>query len=364
MRVRNIIICLVAASIVGLTCLVLRSDAELPVENQASMSSTSKVRTVGALGRLEPQSRIRRISPWSDAHASVIALLHVTTGESVVAGQLLATLDSHNRLSADVAVAAANLQTARAKLERIIAGVDPRTVEARRVECQAAESRLKMLRGELERANKLIASRAISTQELDQVQWRLDDAVLQQKRLEKELQAIESVRNVDIDLAKAEVRAAEAELIRQQASLEASQVRAPIAGKILRIHAREGERVGEKGILELADVSRMQVVAEVFEADVERVQEGMQAKLQVMSSGAEYVGWVVERGRLVGRQTVLSLDPVSDVDARVVEVRIDLEPTAVKSLARLSNARVQVRIDTVNQPQESRMSALPGVERQ
>jgi HlyD family secretion protein len=41
---------------------------------------------------------------------------------------------------------------------------------------------------------------------------------------------------------------------------------------------------------------------------------------------------------------VLTNDPVSDTDARVVEVRIDLKSDQIESVARLSNARVEVTI--------------------
>jgi hypothetical protein len=41
---------------------------------------------------------------------------------------------------------------------------------------------------------------------------------------------------------------------------------------------------------------------------------------------------------------VLTNDPVSDTDARVVEVRIDLNSDQIESVTRLSNARVEITI--------------------
>ena len=52
-----------------------------------------------------------------------------------------------------------------------------------------------------------------------------------------------------------------------------------------------------------------------------------------------HVGWQV------GRRVVLDNDPVKDTDARVVEVRVKLDPAAAERVARLSYARVEVRID-------------------
>jgi HlyD family secretion protein len=97
-------------------------------------------------------------------------------------------------------------------------------------------------------------------------------------------------------------------------------------------------------VLELGNVLRMQAVAEVFEADVSLVHLGMTAKINIDSSGHQIDGKVVEIGNLVSRKVVLTNDPVSDTDARVVEVRIDLNSDQIESVARLSNARVEITI--------------------
>lgn len=47
---------------------------------------------------------------------------------------------------------------------------------------------------------------------------------------------------------------------------------------------------------------------------------------------------------LVARKVVLTNDPVSDTDARIVEVRIQLDPEHLEYVARLSNSRVEVGI--------------------
>jgi HlyD family secretion protein len=47
----------------------------------------------------------------------------------------------------------------------------------------------------------------------------------------------------------------------------------------------------------------------------------------------------------VARKSVLTNDPVSDTDARVVEVRVTLAPQSAARVVRLANARVEVTID-------------------
>jgi len=64
----------------------------------------------------------------------------------------------------------------------------------------------------------------------------------------------------------------------------------------------------------------------------------------VDASDERLAGQVAEIGHLVARKIVLTNDPVSDTDARVVEVRINLDQEHIARVARLSNARVEVSI--------------------
>ncbi|MDF1666475.1 MAG: efflux RND transporter periplasmic adaptor subunit [Planctomycetota bacterium] len=337
----------VGAAIIAIVLIVaFRERLGLASEQKQKVASDSapKIDSISALGRVEPASRIRRISPWGAARSSVITQLHVAQGDLVKAGQLLATLDTHNRLLADVQMAEASVVTAAARLKKIESGVDPALIEAKTIQLRAIESRIQLLKKELNRAKRLIQSKAISEEKIDRDQFQFDDAIHSKNRLTKELAAMSTVREVDRNVAAAELKSAQAALVMTRTLLKTSQLLAPISGTVLFVHAREGETIGERGILELADLSHMQVVAEVFEADIERIQLNMKARIRIVSGEHVYWGRVVEIGRLVGRQRVLSVDPVSDVDARVVEVRIDLDPEAVKALSGLSNARAEVFI--------------------
>ena len=127
---------------------------------------------------------------------------------------------------------------------------------------------------------------------------------------------------------------------RAQAELDLSEVRSPLGGRVLQIHARPGERVGPEGIVELADTSVMYAVAEVYETDVGRVRIGQRARIRSPALNSELTGEVERIGLKVGKKDVLSTDPVADADARVVEVRVRLQnPDAA---ADLTNLRVQV----------------------
>jgi HlyD family secretion protein len=103
--------------------------------------------------------------------------------------------------------------------------------------------------------------------------------------------------------------------------------------------------VPPQGILDLGDVRTMHAVAEVYEADVPRVRMGMRATVRVKGTGLVcQEARVVAIGQIVGRKVALDNDPVTDTDARVVEVRVALDPASSASASGLSNARVEVLI--------------------
>jgi HlyD family secretion protein len=191
-----------------------------------------------------------------------------------------------------------------------------------------------------------LAGRGASTAEdLDEKRSQWESARLELRQASATLDAISEVREVDVQLQECEIEAAEAAAERARADLDATIVRAPIGGQVLRIHTRAGERAGEDGLLEMGRTDAMYAVAEVYEADIPRVRVGAGARVIVPSTGLELPGVVEEIGLLIGRKDVLSNDPVSDTDARVVEVRVRLLPPGGEKVSGFSNARVEVSIE-------------------
>jgi HlyD family secretion protein len=117
-------------------------------------------------------------------------------------------------------------------------------------------------------------------------------------------------------------------------------VRSPVDGQVLKIHAREGERVGADGIVEIGATGSMYAVAEVYETDVGRVRVGQRARVSSPAFERALAGSVERIGLRIGRLDVLGTDPVADTDARVVEVEVRLDEP--EPAARLTNLRVDV----------------------
>ncbi len=76
--------------------------------------------------------------------------------------------------------------------------------------------------------------------------------------------AVAEVRSVDIEVAIAELNAAQADVRRAQAELDLAYVKSPMDSRILEIHTRLGEMVGDRGIVEIGQTDQMYVTAESF----------------------------------------------------------------------------------------------------
>lgn len=147
----------------------------------------------------------------------------------------------------------------------------------------------------------------------------------------------------DWEFARLARAVAGAELARAEAELALLTVRSPIDGRVLRIHARGGERVGADGVADLGETQAMYAVAEVYETDIGRVRVGAHARITSPALPRPLAGTVERVGLEIGKQDVLSTDPVADVDTRVFEVEIRLEESELA--ARFTNLRVDVVLE-------------------
>jgi HlyD family secretion protein len=346
-----------AASLASLAALTVSWQLALAAEKRETTLTHqmhAPPAAVSALGRIEPASRVLEIAAPSGNEGATIQQLLVEEGDHVEVGTPLAILDNFERRSAAVRLAEAEQRAAEARLSQVRAGALKSDLEAKRQEVNQHQTAQGYQAQRLARAKLLVPKQSIAVEEYETRQWEYEQTRFQYGRAAAELESLATVRDVDVDLAQREVEAARAVVEQRSADLDASRVVAPIAGTVLRIERRPGERLDTTGLLQLAQTDRMQVVAEVYEADLPRVRLGQPAQARVASSGLALAGEVVEIGRIVARKGVLSNDPISDIDARVVEVRIDLTLEPDSPVRRLSNARVEVLIDTRQQPTETR----------
>ncbi len=253
---------------------------------------------MAALGRLDPAGDIRVLAaPITGIGGSPrITRLLVREGDRVQAGQLLATFDNAPNHRAEERL----LLTRIANLDR----------------------RLRLQVRDLERYRRLAAAGAFAASELD---------ILEQRTLELQGQLQES----------------RAELARVRTDLVNTELRAPIDGTVLRIHARTGERPGDDGILELGNSERMEALVEVYESDIGRVRLGQTVRLTSENGGFDgtLTGRVSRISPQVRQRELLSTDPTGDADARIVEVRVRLDAADARRVQELTGLKVIAKLE-------------------
>jgi HlyD family secretion protein len=165
------------------------------------------------------------------------------------------------------------------------------------------------------------------------------------KEAEATLDRIAEVRPVDVQAAQAEVNQALAAVKRAQANLDQAYVKSPRDTQVLKIHNRPGEIIAPEGIAELGETSQMYAVAEIYESDIKEVKKGQNVQITSDSFPGELKGIVERIGLQVKKQNVINTDPSANIDNRVVEVRIRLDPTSSQKVTGLTNLQVKVAIN-------------------
>lgn len=139
------------------------------------------------------------------------------------------------------------------------------------------------------------------------------------------------------------VRVVRASLRGARAKRDRAYVDSPIDGQVIWVHAREGERVGPEGIVELGRTGEMYAIAEIYETDIVRVKLGQRATVSSPGMPEVLTGTVERIDLAVGKMDTLGTDPAARKDARVVEVEIRLDDSRV---ARgLTNLQVEIEIE-------------------
>jgi HlyD family secretion protein len=346
----------------------------------ADVVTTPATKKVTALGRLEPQTEVIRLSAPATLDGDRVAEILVKQGDRVKKGQVVAILDSRDRLQAALAEAKERVRVAQSRLAQVKAGAKSGEIQAQRstiVKLQAElqgeitsqdaaiarlKSELRNARSEFGRNQKLYQEGAISSSAFDSkrlvlesAEAKLQEALSGKNRTANTLQAqideakatlsrIAEVRPVDVQVAQTDIDSAIAAVKRAETELAQAIIRAPMDVQILKIHARLGEKIGDNGIADLGHTDRMVAVAEVYQTDIGKVKLGQKAAITGQAFSGEVKGTVSEIGLQVNRQNVFSDRPGENLDRRVIEVKIRLTPEDSKRVEGLTNLQVQTAI--------------------
>lgn len=278
--------------------------------------------SVSALGRLEPVHGVIHVSASSTPEAilgGLVVELHVEEGDDVSKGDLLAVTDTAAVMEAALIEARTNIAYAE------------RGVEAARSKAMEACVRADVAAREAARRTRLQAQGVAGEEEADSARGEAEA-----------MKASCASASTSVRLSETGIEVARAHAGRVEAAVKRSYVRAPVDGRVIDIKTRPGELISEEGILELAQVSRMYAIAEVYETDIRLVKAGQRATISSPALQSDLAGTVESIRQKVEKQDEIGTDPAARKDARIIEVAIALDDSVPAQ--GLTNLQVNVVI--------------------
>jgi HlyD family secretion protein len=317
-----------------------------------SQAGSPATRQIVALAKLVPEGDVRTVAPPFGAGDARIAALKVEEGAKVRSGDVLAILDNEGQLTAVVEAAQANLAQRTAALEQTRAQVRASLEEATAALARA-EATARNAQADFERIEQLAKRGVSSDAALGKSRMTRDETAREIERLKATLSRFQSVdvdKQPDVAVAISNLSVARSELARSTQDVDKAYVRAPIAGTVLTVMARPGEKPGAAGILKLGNLDHMKAEIEVFQTQIGYVALGDEVVITADSLPRPLEAKVARIGLEVGRQSLVDPNPAANTDARVVKVQALLTADSSTIAQRFTNLQVLARIKTQARP--------------
>ncbi|ALB42671.1 MULTISPECIES: ABC exporter membrane fusion protein [unclassified Anabaena] len=372
---------LASLSMASISVFIVLKSRDIDNQKPANpVVAVPEIKTVTALGRIEPEGEVIKLSAAISGEGSRVEKILVKEGDMVKTGQVIAILDNSDRLQAELTEATAEVNIIKAKIAQIQAGAKPGEITAQKaiIDRLAAESQgdintqkatLEKLQSELlnaeaenHRYQELYTVGAISASQRDSknlnvetAKKSLQAAQSQLKKLElssqqkiKEASAtlnqISEVRKVDVQAAIAELNQADAVVKKATINLQKAYVKSPQNGQVFEIYTHPGELISSNGIADIGKTSQMYVVAEVYESDITKIIQGKQVRIVSDTFSQELQGKVERIGLQVRKQNLTNTDPSSNIDNRIIKVHIRLNKASSHQAAKFTNMQVKAII--------------------
>ena len=299
-----------------------------PVAPYAPPPTAPFVNKVGAVGLVESSSE--NISVSLPVPGLVVGV-GVTAGDHVARGQKLFWLDDRD-LRAELALRESNLKLAKAQLTRLEGSPRPEEIPPAEARVHEAEAQLSDAQVQLDLIASVSDSRAIRREDLER---RRRGVQIAAAKVEEEKAALRLLKagtwSKDLDVARAQVSQAEAQVARIQADLGRLTVTSPISGEILQCKVRAGEYAAAgplaQPLILLGASGQLNVRADVDERDAPRVAPGAAVYASIRGDATRrFPLRFVRFEPFVVPKKNLTNDATERVDTRVLQVVYALDP--------------------------------------
>ena len=298
MKKKNLIYLLIG--LLGMGILWIFAGKEAPTTPEKIPFKTTQVIQgdlvvkISATGVVEPNFQVE---VKSKASGEVLKFKY-EEGDRVKKGQLLLQLDKSDEIRS-VARSKADLASATAKLNKAKTALLSQetkyqtTLKISQSQVQEAEANLEESENKLKRQEDLFQKKFASRETLQEAQtaFKVNQENLIQAR--SNVQAAKDtihdveVKKHEINLARADVQRAKISLAEAKERLDETEIFAPISGVLIEKFVEQGQIIssgisnvsGGTTLANLADLSRLFIIADVDETDIGSVQIGQQVKI-------------------------------------------------------------------------------------
>ncbi|GEM_PF-506800 len=307
--------------------LVWPARAPIVAQAPSQLEPVSRQYLATAPGMVEPVSEEREVGSQV---IGVIKEVRVDENDEVQEGQIIAVINNAEQV-ARLASARAELALRRAELERCINGARIQERREARAALMEAEANLRLARTDYQRRVPLAKTGVSSQASLDLATSTLQASEARRDAMAERLAVLEAgSRAEDIAAARARLSLAEANVALAEALLDKTFIRSPVSGTVLRRVRIAGEPVTNMPptpIAAIGNLHGLRVRAEVDETDVGQVVAGQRVEVTADAYPNRKFGGAVYRvSSRMGEKQVLTGRPADRVDAKVLQVLIDLDP--------------------------------------
>jgi HlyD family secretion protein len=221
-------------------------------------------------------------------YAGTLETLAVARGQQVEAGAVLFVLE-HRTEQAAVDAALARQRSAEAKLANLVEGRRAAELDVMRAQAASAATALRLSRTQLDQNKRLYADKFISEARLDEVQAAYDRDAARVAETEAQLRVgLQSLgRKPEVESARAEIEAIEADLAQARVRLEQKTGVTPAAALVQDTFYRVGESVpAGSPVVSLLPPQNIKVKFFVPEATVGTLRPGQEVAIACDGCGA------------------------------------------------------------------------------
>jgi HlyD family secretion protein len=249
----------------------------------------------------------------------MIVMFNVEEGRRFNKGDVLAVLESID-YAADLQRAEANVRLMRQRLLELQNGNRPEEIKEAEADWQESQALIPQLEAEYKRTIELRRKNAASPQEVELAESKYSAQLRRVQKLNYALQLMQlGPRQERIEVAKAELAQAEADVVKAQWRLGNCTIRAPVTGTILKKNAEEGNVVnpvamnGSFSLCDMADLSDLEVDLNIQERDISVVQVGQRCRVRAEAYPERIYEGSVDR-----------LMPIADRSKGAIPVRVKI----------------------------------------